>query len=125
MCSSLCLTWLIRNWLSLVAIYQVDLVLFGHTHVYERICSIYRNECKALPRKDETGIDVYDHSNYSAPVHAIIGMAGFTLDDFQNQVSRSQRLPIYLSPMLHIYIYISCTHTCIHDTCRDVTKISC
>jgi hypothetical protein len=71
-----------------VAIYlQVDLVLFGHVHNYERSCSVYRKECKAFPKKDENGIDVYDHSNYSAPVHAIIGMGGFSFDKFQDQVS--------------------------------------
>ncbi|XP_059434979.1 probable inactive purple acid phosphatase 1 [Corylus avellana] len=65
---------------------KVDLVLFGHVHNYERSCSVYQNECKALPRKDKNGIDTYDHSNYSAPVHVVIGMAGFTLDKFSNYV---------------------------------------
>ncbi|KAF3436730.1 hypothetical protein FNV43_RR19477 [Rhamnella rubrinervis] len=60
---------------------KVDLVLFGHVHNYERTCSIYC-ECKGMPTKDKKGIDVYDHSNYTAPVHAVIGMAGFTLDKF-------------------------------------------
>lgn len=35
-----------------------------------------------IPTKDDNGIDTYDHSNYTAPVHAIIGMAGFSLDKF-------------------------------------------
>ena len=35
-----------------------------------------------MPTKDEKGIDVYDHINYNAPVQAVIGMAGFTLDKF-------------------------------------------
>ncbi|KAF3437453.1 hypothetical protein FNV43_RR20206 [Rhamnella rubrinervis] len=61
---------------------KVDLVLFGHVHNYERTCSIYNGECKGMPTKDKKGIDVYDHSNYTAPVHAVIGMAGFTLDKF-------------------------------------------
>ncbi|XP_062174773.1 probable inactive purple acid phosphatase 27 [Alnus glutinosa] len=65
---------------------KVDLVLFGHVHNYERFCSVYRKECKALPRKDRHGIDVYDQRNYSAPVHAVIGMAGFSLDKFPNHV---------------------------------------
>jgi hypothetical protein len=84
---------------SLVAIFlQVDLVLFGHVHNYERSRSVYRKECKAFPRKYVNGIDVYDHSNYSAPVHAIIGMAGFSLDKFPDHVSSSQ------TPYLSIYI---------------------
>lgn len=63
---------------------KVDLVLFGHVHNYERTCSIYQSECKAMPTKDGKGVDTYDNRNYSAPVHAVIGMAGFTLDDFPN-----------------------------------------
>ncbi|CAK9147487.1 unnamed protein product, partial [Ilex paraguariensis] len=41
-----------------------------------------KKQCKAMPKKDENGIDTYDNTNYSAPVHSIIGMAGFTLDKF-------------------------------------------
>ncbi|KAM1018250.1 hypothetical protein EV1_039388 [Malus domestica] len=66
---------------------KVDLVLFGHVHNYERTCAVYKSECKGLPQKDENGIDTYDHSNYSAPVHAVIGMAGFTLDGFSSGVN--------------------------------------
>ncbi|XP_058107139.1 nucleotide pyrophosphatase/phosphodiesterase-like [Magnolia sinica] len=61
---------------------KVDLVLFGHVHNYERTCAVYQKECKAMPTKDKDGVDTYDHSNYTAPVHAIIGMAGFELDQF-------------------------------------------
>ncbi|XP_022157882.1 nucleotide pyrophosphatase/phosphodiesterase-like [Momordica charantia] len=61
---------------------KVDLALFGHVHNYERTCSVFNNICKAMPSKDRNGIDTYDHTNYSAPVHVIIGMAGFTLDNF-------------------------------------------
>ncbi|KAK4253781.1 hypothetical protein QN277_010413 [Acacia crassicarpa] len=63
---------------------KVDLVLFGHVHNYERTCSIYQSTCKAMPTKDANGIDTYDNKNYSAPVQAVIGMAGFTLDNFPN-----------------------------------------
>ncbi|XP_059440767.1 probable inactive purple acid phosphatase 27 [Corylus avellana] len=69
---------------------KVDLVLFGHVHNYERSCSVFQKECKASPKKDESGIDVYDHNNYSAPVHAIIGMGGFSFDKFPNQVQLYQ-----------------------------------
>ncbi|KAE8648459.1 nucleotide pyrophosphatase/phosphodiesterase-like [Cucumis sativus] len=62
--------------------YQVDLALFGHVHNYERTCSVFEDNCKAMPFKDSNGIDTYDHNNYTAPVHAIIGMAGFELDEF-------------------------------------------
>ncbi|KAB1224922.1 putative inactive purple acid phosphatase 27 [Morella rubra] len=73
-------------WLIFMGLTRVDLVLFGHVHNYERTCSVYQKECKAVPTKDKNGIDIYDHSNYSAPVHAVIGMAGFTLDKFPNDV---------------------------------------
>ncbi|KAH6766104.1 hypothetical protein C2S52_017087 [Perilla frutescens var. hirtella] len=41
-----------------------------------------KEKCKGMPKKDGNGVDTYDNSNYTAPVHAIIGMAGFKLDDF-------------------------------------------
>ncbi|XP_048330082.2 probable inactive purple acid phosphatase 27 [Ziziphus jujuba] len=73
---------------------KVDLALFGHVHNYERTCSIYDGECKGMPTKDKTGIDVYDHSNYTATVQAVIGMAGFKLDKFNLQNSWSlSRIP--------------------------------
>ncbi|ONK78435.1 uncharacterized protein A4U43_C02F18730 [Asparagus officinalis] len=61
---------------------KVDLALFGHVHNYERTCAVYQNECKGMPSKDKNGVDTYDNNNYTAPVHAIIGMAGFSLDNF-------------------------------------------
>ena len=48
---------------------------------------MYQSDCKAMPKKDKYGIDVYDNSIYSAPVHAVIGMAGFTLDESPSNVS--------------------------------------
>ncbi|KAL6130007.1 hypothetical protein ACLB2K_068389 [Fragaria x ananassa] len=68
---------------------KVDLALFGHVHNYERTCSIFKSQCKKLPIKNEAGIDSYDHRNYGAPVHAIIGMAGFSLDEFPSDINNS------------------------------------
>ncbi|KAB1227531.1 putative inactive purple acid phosphatase 9 [Morella rubra] len=68
---------------------KVDLALFGHVHNYERTCVVYRKECKAMPTMDDYGIETYDNRNYSAPVQAVIGMAGFTLD-FTNDVESTQ-----------------------------------
>ncbi|CAK8575676.1 unnamed protein product [Lathyrus sativus] len=68
----------------LLLVNKVDLALFGHVHNYERTCSVYQNKCKAMPIKDQKGVDTYDSRNYSAPVHAVIGMAGFTLDKSSN-----------------------------------------
>ncbi|KAK9283328.1 hypothetical protein L1049_011567 [Liquidambar formosana] len=65
---------------------EVDLALFGHVHNYERTCAVYQKECKAMPVKDENGIDTYNNNNYSAPVQAVIGVAGFTLDSFPSRV---------------------------------------
>ncbi|XP_078156852.1 putative inactive purple acid phosphatase 27 [Carex rostrata] len=67
--------------------YKVDLVLFGHVHNYERTCTIYQDECKDMPRKDNIGIDTYYNSNYTAPIHVIVGMAGFSLDSFPINVN--------------------------------------
>ncbi|KAL1125009.1 hypothetical protein V6Z11_A13G014100 [Gossypium hirsutum] len=68
---------------------KVDLVLFGHVHNYERTCSIYNSECLAIPEKDKNGIDTYDNTNYSAPVQAIVGMAGFSLEKFPDDFVNS------------------------------------
>ncbi|CAN1128266.1 Probable inactive purple acid phosphatase 27 [Linum perenne] len=62
--------------------YKVDVALFGHVHNYERMCSVYQGECLDMPTKDVNGVDTYDHNNYTAPVQAVIGMAGFKLDKF-------------------------------------------
>ncbi|KAL7113763.1 hypothetical protein ACP275_04G079700 [Erythranthe tilingii] len=67
---------------------KVDLALFGHVHNYERTCAVYKQECKAMPTKDGNGIDTYDNSNYTAPVHAVVGMAGFKLDGFTQNDNR-------------------------------------
>ncbi|XP_034593416.1 probable inactive purple acid phosphatase 27 isoform X2 [Setaria viridis] len=64
--------------------YQVDLVFFGHVHNYERTCAVYQENCNGMPMKDANGVDVYDNSNYTAPVHAIVGAGGFSLDNFPN-----------------------------------------
>ncbi|XP_024042108.1 probable inactive purple acid phosphatase 1 [Citrus clementina] len=71
---------------------KVDLALFGHVHNYERTCSVYKQSCLAMPTKDANGIDTYDHSNYSAPVQAVIGMAGFTLDKFPDNADHTWSL---------------------------------
>ncbi|XP_042479945.1 probable inactive purple acid phosphatase 27, partial [Macadamia integrifolia] len=67
--------------------YKVDLALWGHVHNYERMCAVYQRECKVMPTKDANGTDTYNNTNYSAPVHAVIGMAGFTLDQFPSNAS--------------------------------------
>ncbi|KAL3719137.1 hypothetical protein ACJRO7_004137 [Eucalyptus globulus] len=61
---------------------KADLVLFGHVPNYERTCSVYQNQCKAVPKKDQSGVD-------SAPVQVVIGMAGFGLDDFLDEIRPS------------------------------------
>ena len=42
-----------------------------------------------MPTKDANGVDTYNNSNYNAPVQAVIGMAGFALDNFTTDVSCS------------------------------------
>lgn len=71
---------------------KVDLALFGHVHNYERTCAVYQKQCLAMPVKDANGIDTYNSNNYSAPVQAVIGMAGFKLDDFPNNAADSWSL---------------------------------
>ncbi|KAH7679335.1 Phosphodiesterase I protein [Dioscorea alata] len=71
---------------------KVDLVLFGHVHNYERTCAVFDGDCKGMPTKDEDGIDTYNNSNYTAPVQVVIGMAGFTLDEFPQDVNNNWSL---------------------------------
>ena len=70
--------------------------MFGHVHNYERTCAVYQGECKAMPTKDANGVDTYNNSNYSAPVQAVIGMAGFSLDKFTTDVSCSLSSHVYI-----------------------------
>ncbi|KAI3987071.1 hypothetical protein MKX01_036861 [Papaver californicum] len=66
---------------------KVDLAVWDHVHNYERTCALFQKDCKAMPTKGRDGIDMYDNTNYTAPVHVVIGMAGFKLDKFsENQI---------------------------------------
>ncbi|XP_062223822.1 probable inactive purple acid phosphatase 27 [Phragmites australis] len=65
---------------------QVDLVFFGHVHNYERTCAVYQGKCTGMPKKDASGIDTYDNTKYTAPIHAIVGAGGFNLDNFPENV---------------------------------------
>ncbi|EPS66676.1 hypothetical protein M569_08099, partial [Genlisea aurea] len=73
--------------------YKVDLALVGHVHNYERTCALYNGQCFQMPTKDADGVDTFNFTTYPAPVHAVIGMAGFTLDGFaaNNKWSLSQQ----------------------------------
>ncbi|KAK8950263.1 putative inactive purple acid phosphatase 24 [Platanthera guangdongensis] len=74
---------------------KVDLALFGHVHNYERTCAVYESKCEGMPRKlgGKDGVDTYQSGgNYTAPVHVIIGMAGFTLDIFPTKVDNDWSL---------------------------------
>nr|CAB3474537.1 unnamed protein product [Digitaria exilis] len=50
--------------------------------VFIGTCAVYQGNCNGMPTKDANGIDVYDSSNYTAPIHAIVGAGGFSLDNF-------------------------------------------
>jgi len=65
-----------------LAMTQVDLAVWGHVHNYERSCAVYQGTCLGLPTKDSAGIDSYNNVDYKAPVHTVVGTAGFVLDDF-------------------------------------------
>ena len=72
---------------------QVDLVMWGHVHNYERTCAVYQSNCLGSPTKNKAGIDTYNSAKYTAPVHSVIGMAGFSLDAISTHV-RLWNLPI-------------------------------
>lgn len=54
----------------LLYVAEVDLVVAGHHHSYQRTCPVLKGEC-ALPRPNTT------NGSYVAPVNVIVGMAGF------------------------------------------------
>ncbi|XP_024524876.1 nucleotide pyrophosphatase/phosphodiesterase isoform X1 [Selaginella moellendorffii] len=66
---------------------KVDLAVWGHVHNYERTCAVFQGRCLQHPIKDLAGVDFFDTTIYSAPVHAVVGMAGFSLDDFPRNFS--------------------------------------
>lgn len=80
--------------------------MFGHVHNYERTCAVYNNECKGMPQKDASGSDVYDNGNYTAPVQAVIGMAGFSLDKFPKTVVSTAVLPLMHFEKTYIYTHM-------------------
>ena len=53
---------------------QVDLTWHGHDHVYERTCPVFRSECQ--PANAD--------GSQSAPIHVVIGHAGYELSWFAN-----------------------------------------
>ena len=75
---------------------KVDMAMFGHVHNYERTCAMYPGDCKAMPVKEEDGTDTFEKTEYTAPVQAVIGMAGFKLDDFSPIVRKLIRLALSL-----------------------------
>lgn len=53
---------------------QVDLTWHGHDHIYERTCPVYKSICQQ-PNAD---------GSLSAPIHVVIGNAGYELSWFAN-----------------------------------------
>lgn len=54
----------------LLYVAEVDLVVAGHHHSYQRTCPVLKGEC-AMPRPNTT------NGSYVAPVNVVVGMAGF------------------------------------------------
>jgi hypothetical protein len=65
---------------------QVDIATWGHVHQYERTCATQNCKCVYKPTKNINGIDTYSSPTYAGPIHVIIGMAGFHLDEFEDTV---------------------------------------
>ncbi len=59
--------------------YQVDLVLAGHHHSYQRTCPIFNNTCaphaEARPQAPTRGAGGAE--GYWGPVHVVVGMGGY------------------------------------------------
>ncbi|XP_038690624.1 probable inactive purple acid phosphatase 27 isoform X1 [Tripterygium wilfordii] len=72
--------------------YKVDLAIWAHVRNYERTCNVYESQCVALPKKVEDEGETYDASNYTAPVHVVVGTGGATLDQFSDDDAPSWSL---------------------------------
>jgi hypothetical protein len=70
-----------------------------------------------MPIKDQNGVDIYDNRNYSAPVHAVIGMAGFSLDKVPNNVTNFPFISLFY---IIIFLNFGCGHSCNYATNFDI-----
>ena len=58
---------------------NVDLLLFGHVHAFERTCPIYNEKCIGKYTK-------HYFNNPKSPIHLCIGTAGFEMNrDWEDQ----------------------------------------
>ncbi|KAJ4825590.1 hypothetical protein Tsubulata_015243 [Turnera subulata] len=58
--------------------------MYSSTHGLFSIDNSFTQAVEPLLKQNKDGVDTYDHNNYAAPVQAVIGMAGFSLDDFSD-----------------------------------------
>ena len=86
---------------------QVDIATWGHVHQYERTCSMQNWKCVYKPTKNIDGIDTYSSSSYAGPIHVIIGMSGFRLDEFVDTVCMNDCFHDFYSLMDFHTIHIS------------------
>ncbi|KAJ3675203.1 hypothetical protein LUZ60_004245 [Juncus effusus] len=110
--------------------YKVDLAIFGHIHNYERTCAVFQDKCKGMPLKSKDGIDVYDNNNYTAPVHVMAGMAGFTLDDFPDvktwSLARFQEFGfggVRATKTDLLFVFVNSTGMEVRDTFRIIKNL--
>lgn len=82
-------------------ILQVDIATWGHVHQYERTCAVQNCKCVYKPTKNIDGIDTYSSSTYAGPIHVIIGMAGFRLDQFVDIVRSNHLLFRTFDSLIH------------------------
>jgi hypothetical protein len=57
-----------------------DFALAGHMHYYEQTCAVYQGHCLQTSIKNSSGVDTFNSTTYAAPVQAVVGMGGFSLD---------------------------------------------
>ena len=93
-----------RDWRKMIILLRSRSTLIlrirrGHDHIYERTCPVFRQICQA-PNADGT---------QSAPMHVVIGNAGYELSWFANP---NVRRPCCLHVCAHIWFFMHCGASC-------------
>lgn len=89
--------------------YQVDLTLHGHDHIYERTAPVYKETI--------LGTDANGTSN--APVHVVIGNAGYELSWFYNPFA-----PGYWRAIALDHGYMRCETSAVKLLCQMISSFT-
>eukprot|EP00948_MAST-09A_sp_MAST-9A-sp1_P002947 g2947.t1 len=68
--------------------YNVAMCFWGHHHTYQRMCAFKNGKCVERSKQMDSGDNevshIYSNTSRSAPIHIVIGTAGASFSNFQN-----------------------------------------